>query len=369
MPDSQPQGGGSANLSPAPGRQDGVFPRLLAWYARSLARLFRRRPSPGAAGVPYQVVCACGQAVRGVRQERFQVVPCPACRAGLFVLPRSPLPTVRGAPGGGPLPTAAPPPLRGEVPPRRRRALLIALGLVALAGAAALVVALSTTSAPRPADGQAPSSSRAEPSGPRLRQAERLLAQGQFHQALAECDAALAPGALAPPDRRALTQVRRQAALLADLSAESVEEMLRNAAGLSAVEWEATFRRRYRSKALVLDTEVVRTADGRYRHGWRVPLPGEEARLELDGLAVLGGLPLEQSQRLVLGARLDSARREAPGGWVVRLASDSGVLLTDPEAAALCCPKLADEGSRQVLRRQRTWVLGAAPGQGVAKAP
>src|SRR5438105_1847067 len=43
-----------------------------------------------ARATPYEVVCSCGRTVRGERGRRHQVVPCPGCGRGLFVLPRSP---------------------------------------------------------------------------------------------------------------------------------------------------------------------------------------------------------------------------------------------------------------------------------------
>jgi hypothetical protein len=341
---------------------------LLAWWQRLRPRLAwpggRELPAPPAAS--YRIPCACGQTVTGLRQARFQVVPCPACRARLFVLPRSPLPRVPGAPVED-----IPPAPATAGPPRRRRRAAGAVGLAVLAGLAAVPVAWWVrSSAPASVETER-SAAPAEPARPRLARAELLLARGQFHQALAEVDVAVglaageSPG-LSPRDRRRLRQVRRQAALLADLSAESLEEILRHRAGLSDPEWEATFRRRYQGKGLVLDTDVARTAAGRYRHGWRVLLPDGQARLELDGLKVLDGLPLQEPQRLVFGARLHSARREPPGAWVIHLVPDSGVLLTDPQAAALCCAGLADEDARQVLRRQRGWVLDGGPERAVA---
>jgi hypothetical protein len=92
---------------------------------------------------------------------------------------------------------------------------------------------------------------------------------------------------------------------------------------------------------------------------------GKQIRLALDGLRVLQGLPLEVSRRLLLGARLQDVQVGPKGEWVVHLEAGSGVLLTDPDAARLCCPALADAESSQLLRQQRAWVVGeeaAAPG-------
>jgi hypothetical protein len=193
-----------------------------------------------------------------------------------------------------------------------------------------------------------------------------LLSRGHFHRALAEAEAGLAapPSDLSPSQRRDLAQVRRESALLADLSAESVEEILGNLAALPEDERAAAFRRRYAGKALVFDTDVARTAAGRYRAAWRVLPARGEGRLDLDGLRLLDTLPLGEPRRLVFGARLRDATQEAPAAWLVHFESDSGVLLTDPDAARLCCPALADATSAALLRRQRAWALaGDARGQ------
>jgi hypothetical protein len=249
------------------------------------------------------------------------------------------------------------------------------MALAALVLGGALLAFLGRSSPSNTASQAASSAPAPAMATPRLRlaQARQLLARGEFLGALAEAEAAGAlhahePDALSARERLALGQLRREAALLADLSAESLEEILRHAAGLPGPEWEATFRRRYRGKSVVLDTEVARTAAGRYRPGWRIRSPAGEGELKLDGLKLLDALSLEAPERLVFGARLSSAHREAPGGWVVRLEPDSGVLLTDPEAAALCCPALADATSRELLLRQRRWALDEpAGGTGIQK--
>src|SRR5205807_1443510 len=146
-------------------------------------------------------------------------------------------------------------------------------------------------------------------------------------------------------------QVYRQAALLADLLAEPLEDVLRHAAGVREAEWRADFRRRYQGRAVVFDTDVRRTADG-YRLGYVLRAGDEEAHLDVGGLTVLRGLPLDQPQRLLFGVRLAAVGREAPGGWVVRFEPDSGVLLTDAAAAAACCPVLADSEGRALIDRQ-----------------
>jgi hypothetical protein len=106
---------------------------------------------------------------------------------------------------------------------------------------------------------------------------------------------------------------------------------------------------------VVLDLVVQRTAEGGYRHNYSLVLPHDDSRLELGDLTLLRRLPLDEPQRLVFGARLAGVGREAPGGWVVRLEADSGVLLTDPGAAAACCAAFADPVTRALLEQQTGW--------------
>jgi hypothetical protein len=306
----------------------------------------------------------CGQTVAGLRQARFQMVPCPSCRGELFVLPASPLPKVAGAPEKAVAPGVSALSHRVSM---RRLYVLAALGVLVLAGAVVLFTLWTGSLKPTSAEHALPDRPQ-DVVSPRWEKAQQLLGRGEFHQALAEAGAALRlhkdrPEGLAAAEERTWTQLHREAALLADLAGEALEEILRHAASLPQAEWEATFRRRFLGHAVIFDTEVVRTAQGAYRHGWRVFLPGQEARLDLAGLKLLDTLPLEAPQRLVFGARLAAARREPPGQWVITLEPDSGVLLTNAEAAALCCPALGLPEARVILRRQRTWVMQNAPPQ------
>jgi hypothetical protein len=203
-----------------------------------------------------------------------------------------------------------------------------------------------------------------------LRLAQEHLSQGHFHLAMSAAGAALAslrkkPELSATPEHRALEQLYREASVLSDLSPLSLTEIIEAGGRLSAAEWDAVFPHRYQGQSVVLDMEVRRVA-GRYQHSLLLfpsatAAPQDAALLELDGLEVLARLPLEEPQRLIFAARLQSVRQEKQAGaWVVRLAPDSGVLLSDPNAAVHLCPALNDVAARQVLDRQRGWLLGPA---------
>jgi hypothetical protein len=69
---------------------------------------------------------------------------------------------------------------------------------------------------------------------------------------------------------------------------------------------------------------------------------------------------------VLFGARLAGCFREAGGGWVIHFEPESGVLLTDPGAAASCCPAPPGRELEEVLRRQEEW-LSDLPGQRPAR--
>jgi hypothetical protein len=302
----------------------------------------------------YRVRCACGETASGARRGHFQLVTCGRCGRHLFVLPRSPLPSVADSliearkSGIHPASAAARPVSR-----RRKWLALVAVGLV---GAALVGVAF----APRwwdaagriPRETEGPS--RAAPPDVLLKNARENLAVGNYRLALAGLQelAAAGPNPDAPP-RRQWEPLLAQAALLADLSAESLEEILAHAAVGRVDEWEADFPARYRGRAFLFDLELNGPAGGPYRHSWALPAG---VRMEFAELRLLRRLPLEEPTRLLFGARLAWVRRDTPTSWEVLFEPDSGVLLTDPGAAAACCPFLGEAELLDLVRRQAGWL-------------
>jgi hypothetical protein len=279
----------------------------------------------------------------------------------LFVLPLSRLPAVTASGDGL---ARSPAPLPGL---RRRPWVLPALaaGLTLLLLVAASVVFFGPFNRPRngnppldPEGGQAKAGP--EQFADRLTAARRQLGQGNVRLALEELQAARAlcerdPRVCGRAQRRELAQLRRQASLLVDLLSESLGEVVQHAAGVQEREWQSDFPHRYRGKALVLDLEVRPGLGGRLEYDLVLPVRGELAQAELNDLELLRRLPLEQPQRVVFGARLASVRREPGRSWVVRFEPDSGVLLTDPEAAVACFLSPDDPEVRALLQRQSEW--------------
>jgi hypothetical protein len=196
----------------------------------------------------------------------------------------------------------------------------------------------------------------------RLSQGKTSLAEGDFHSAAEEFAAALATASrhlgcgVTATQAREIEQFHRQAALLADLSSDSIEEIARQVDGLRDKEAQMVFARRFKGKAIVFYAEVRIDAAGRYHVNYRA---GHKAEIHLDltQLGLLQKLPLQDPCTLLFGARLGAMRRELTGSWLVSFEPKSGVLLTDPGAAAACCFGVSDERQLdRVLQKQAAWV-------------
>jgi hypothetical protein len=205
------------------------------------------------------------------------------------------------------------------------------------------------------------------PEGERLRHrieaGRRKLADGQFRGALDDLNAALGiselhPELLAPEEARRVRQLQRQGDLLARLLKPSLQEILQQALQVRHEdEWQGRFHDDYRGKAVVFDDAVRRDGDGMPAlHVYEVRTGGETARVALEDLDLLRGLPLDPPPRLLFGARLASLSRERGGRWVFHFQPDSGVLLTDPGAVAACGLAPLDAELLEVLRRQEEWL-------------
>jgi hypothetical protein len=309
-------------------------------------------------GVPYEVVCNCGQTVRGERQARHQVVSCPGCGDRVFVLPTSPL--------------ALPARLPVERPALPRRWWRAPL----LAAAASLVVLLVVFATLWPFLGRPErrgGNDETTEEGALARQVEagrHALRQGKFHVAQRLLAEALErrlqePDSLPAADSRRLAQWHREADLLARLLPVSLEEVARQARLVrDPGEWNLQMAD-YRRHSVVFDDVVRRDPDNRPSLlTYVVYVDNESVRLALEDLTLLSTLPLDDRPRLLFGARLRNCEREEGGGWVIRFEPDSGVLLTERDAAAIALAGRLDRALEQTLARQQRWLdeqAGAAP--------
>jgi hypothetical protein len=315
---------------------------------------WRSGPSGRRLPAPYRVACACGQVLAGTRQPVHQVVACPRCGGKVFVLPQSPWPSVS-------LPRARTTAKAAGATPAAPALWKWAVPLTLLTAAAGglvlwlwhLLPPAPPESAPRPVNVRQ-----------RLKAAREALAQANFRTAAAEAAAALAPGGRFDgtlDQRRALTRLRREAALLADLADVPLEDMIRHAREVSPEEWQLVFPRRYLDRAVLFDAEVTRNAAGRYEMDYPLRVGNQAGRVavgDLDLVRQLGKLAhLDQPTRLLVGARVAGIAQDAAGTWVVFLRPDSGLLFAERAAVVAACPGLADDPDLDaLLTRQAGWL-------------
>jgi hypothetical protein len=314
---------------------------------------------PSGADIPYQVSCACGEVLRGRRRRQHQVVPCPKCGKGVFILPKSPLPPCdpASAPETGAPKAAAP----ARPAPRRKFWVGPAIAAVcSIVVVLAMFVALWPVLFPRAEEAASPEGLHREVEA-RARAGRAALTEGKFRLALGELEDAIRlrdqdPGAFTPARNRELNQLHRQANLLAQLLTRPLEEILQQ--GLRVPddeEWRAQFED-YQGKTVLFD-DVLRREDGRpVLTGYEVRSEGETARIALEDLRLFEEVPLDPPRRMLFGARLASCGREKGGVWVFRFAPDSGVLITDPDIAAACGLAPLDPELREVIERQQRWL-------------
>jgi hypothetical protein len=322
--------------------------KALFW----LPHWWKNGVAPARAPVPFQVACACGEYLQGLRQAHHQVIRCSRCGQPLFILPASALPPV------APLSAApATPPSSASVGLMRQPWFwpAVAGGLSLLAVIVLFVILVISLAGER---SQTPNLTPGD-IDLRLAEARKALLGGNFAQALQQLDALQAVFAsqarsFSTAQRQDLRQLHRQAAVLVDWPREPLQQVLARIAQLKAEEWRAVAGR-YRGKTFVFAVDVRRDASHQYQV--KVLPAGKTApafSLELRDLKVLSRLPLEEPQRLLLAARISDIQREGSGPCTVRLEPDSGVLLTDLDATALG-GVLPEAGVAAILKQQEKW--------------
>lgn len=306
----------------------------------------------------FEIDCHCGARVEGVRLAQAQTVTCPSCARSMFVLPSSPLPgELLGSLAGGTAPDHAAMRLSPSTkfwfgPAAAGLAALVIVG----------VVIASIVNRYRPAKNgvaTAKSPSPREEYQQKMESAKAAIAEGAYRTAandllvaaelrerfafIAEID-----------DAKTFRSMHRQVALLADLSPESVEEIVRHSLGLPDKEWQAIFAERYLGKSVLLDARFFLDAAGRYHVDYQLDVGGMAGEWDVQALALLHRLPLKTPQRLLIGFRLAEIARTGRDGWAVRPQPDSGVLFADE--SLLSGLSIAIDGPlREVLQRQARW--------------
>lgn len=289
----------------------------------------------------FTLTCRCGQRIEGERTTTFRDVVCPGCRRMAQVFPLSPLArALRATSDVSDRPTI----VRWW---RRRQGQWMLMGLVGVLLLVVGIVMMSWPSSPEVVV-DAPKVSPEQASRMILSYGDHLQAAKMFHDAARTTDD--------PIQKRRLTQWARQTGLIADLLPVGLPEILRRVPGTPDDVWQQTFDHRYANMALVFDMRIYRDATGRYRHDFeQLTHDDEEIRIAWEELELLAGLPLDESERVIFGARVRTASR-SPVGWVVHPHPDSGVLFTDAEVFAGTSLPVVDDEMREVFKRQTRWL-------------
>jgi hypothetical protein len=300
---------------------------------------------------PFAVTCHCGAMLQGRRTAQLQIARCAKCGTDRFILPASPLPTVRLT---GPESTSS---LRLATSWRFWRWPLVAASVTLLMAVAGVFVVLNLLA---PEHSDTPATSVDAPLAQELRTADAAIDSGNYHLA----EKALATAIELEPrsserwsaERRGqIVQQYRQAALVADLLAEAPAEIVRNSLGLPEAEWQAVFARSYAHRSIILDDTLHHDAAG-FHLGYKMRVAGADIRWDLDRLTVLTNLRKQffQPRRVLLGLRLGGIRREAKGEWLLAPEPDSGVLFTDARFFSGLSIAV-DRQMEEVLAQQTEW--------------
>ncbi|WP_169974421.1 hypothetical protein [Tautonia rosea] len=134
-------------------------------------------------------------------------------------------------------------------------------------------------------------------------------------------------------------QAAREAAIFVDLIPDRLEMILdQRARSSDESEWQATFDRSYKGRAILISAQVTATpADsaGRYELNYRIlsegPIAPREARIDFEGFRLFEISEPEVGWQIQFGARLAAVESE-PNGWRFRLEPNSGVTMTHQEA-------------------------------------
>jgi hypothetical protein len=305
--------------------------------------------------IPFNVTCACGTSLRGMRSARAQTPTCPTCGRKVFILPFSPLPRV--IPESEPASKESLPANQAPSVRRHRRIISIVILFVVLLVTSIALFANRRTDISR--DDAPETVVNVEN---HIALAKRALAEGSFQSALDELAGAVRQTAVHPEllqqtSIEALLHLQRETELLTDLLTEPLEEMVRNLEGLEYRESQAVFRRRYFGKSVVFYTRLRRDPSGMLHIDYRLQGLRHPVRLDLQSLSLFKGIPLEEPVDVLFGVRLASAERNSLGEWVITFQQEGGVFITDEEPAFACCFQPPDPAAlRLVLRRQANWL-------------
>jgi hypothetical protein len=131
-------------------------------------------------------------------------------------------------------------------------------------------------------------------------------------------------------------QAADEAAILADLVGEKLEDLIDTAAYKSE-EWPDLFDRKYRGRSVLLDGTLQARRDHApgFELDYRIVGDGKAPKIgwvDLADLAIFEGGAVKLGQKVTFGARLASITLDDRGEWRLRFEPESGVFMTNVKA-------------------------------------
>lgn len=381
---------------------------MVGWLAKNTQLFERRRPPEPPA--PFELGCACGHQVSGMRQGVFQAVTCHRCGNVLFVLPSDvypkpkpkktaakkvpppgapeprlkavqavPVPTApaKGSPGtqaaGIAAPHAAPPAppapsVRLESKPADpvtlapRRPLISRFGLIVLAMGGAVTATGYFVWQSRLNDRALVSLPvHLEAGAQALRAGDLPAAAGEYRQAAWAVDRL----GREDPESIGIRQKAKELNAIVNLSAVpllDICEQARRAAKGDAEKWNEKFHELYRDSWIVVEGDVIQDSgpDGVGQAMVRFPFPIDSAPVVFDArLTALGRVSDKNGvKHVIFAGQLASLAKEGTKNpvWLIRLKDETAFLWADVDTYQALGLSVDAAGSpinvRQILSQQ-----------------
>jgi hypothetical protein len=390
---------------------------MVSWLAKT-TQLLQRRPPPEPAP-PFEVGCACGHHISGVRMPTWQSITCHRCGNSIFVLPidvypkpkikkpatpKAPaapppalaprLKTAPGAPGPVTQPkvskpaagagTATPPSgsptggIAAEVPSSDSVAIAVRKPLVSRFTLIVLAIGLVVT-----ATGyfvwQSRLNDRALVSLPgHIEAGGAALRAGKLPEAAEEyTQAAWAVNRLKRNDAESadVRQKAKELHAIVNLSAVPLFEICEQAhrgASAGPEKWAEKFNELYRGAWIVIEGDIVQDTgpDGAGQAMVRFPFPIDTAPVVFDArltaLAPFVDAAKGAPRHVIFAGQLASFKREGTKNplWVIRLKDDSAFLWANfdtYQAMGLASDAVADDNDPRRILTQQATALGLKP--------
>jgi len=335
---------------------------LFGWWKRT-------RHAPEGRGdqfaIPFRILCECGGELRGDRGPAAETKRCPSCGRPRLIYPTSPLVNLRETIRLGlqrPIPEAPPPPkkIRKRISRWRTPLLAVSFTIVVVVSFFLIVFESSLFRKGKLREAANRAYIQDETNEGRRALAESAFAEAAEHFKHARARLITDEREKLSAEARWLEQLEQEASIMADLSSESLPQILEISKAMGEQAWRNLFKVRYQNKPLIFDATVSNAGGGVYRIDYALFQDGNPVRIEIHDSPLLKSLNLTWPARLLIGVRLLEARRDSNGEWLVTIKPESVVLLTE-SAMFTGSSVVVDADLAQQLHKQAGWLNVGPP--------